>query len=231
MTPQPTLFADLPICERARSYAVDEAIETSRLPPELVRAVRKRQVEFLAGREAAARALATLAPEHAQVRIGTGAMREPLWPVGIVGSITHAAGYAAAAVARARDCAGVGIDSEHVMARATADEVATSICRPAELEIIGDSLVALTLVFSAKESLFKCLAPLVREWFDFQDAEIDALEPSTGRFSIRLACARRRPWRGLASRGAPRRRWGVGAHRYRAAGAARMTVEETGCSR
>lgn len=182
----PTLFADLPICERARDYSVEDVVDTARLPADLAGAVRKRQVEFLAGRDVAARALAAVAPEHAQALIGRGAMREPLWPAGIVGSITHATGYVAAAVARAGDCLGLGIDSERIMTRATADDVATTICRPAELQRIGASLVALTAAFSAKESLYKCLAPLVREWFAFHDAEVDALELSSGRFSIRL---------------------------------------------
>lgn len=186
LTTQRPLFPDLPVCERARSYSLDEQIEAKLLLADLAQAARKRQVEFLAGRDVAARAMSAIAPEHAGVTIGIGTQREPLWPVGIVGSITHSSGHAGAAVARARDCIAIGIDSEPIIALKTAAEVATTICHPAELQRIGDSLISLTIVFSAKESLYKCLGPLVRKSFEFQDAEIEMFDVISGRFSVRL---------------------------------------------
>nr|WP_245651785.1 hypothetical protein [Streptosporangium amethystogenes] len=41
-----------------------------------------------------------------------GAKGAPVWPPGVVGSITHCAGYRAAAVARSGDVATLGIDAE-----------------------------------------------------------------------------------------------------------------------
>ena len=38
----------------------------------------------------------------------------PLWPAGLVGSITHTQGYAAALAARAGDFAGLGVDAERI---------------------------------------------------------------------------------------------------------------------
>src|ERR671914_1172478 len=38
--------------------------------------------------------------------------RAPRWPVGVVGSMTHCAGYRAAAVARSGELCGLGIDAE-----------------------------------------------------------------------------------------------------------------------
>ena len=42
----------------------------------------------------------------------SGPKREPLWPDGVVGSITHCDGYRAVAVARADQLASIGIDAE-----------------------------------------------------------------------------------------------------------------------
>ena len=58
------------------------------LPVTLDKAVQKRKAEFLAGRYCARAALAQLDGSLA-VNIGIGANREPLWPPGFVGSITH----------------------------------------------------------------------------------------------------------------------------------------------
>ena len=62
---------------------------------------RSRRQEFTAARTCARQALRELGlPETAILR---GEHREPLWPPGIVGSITHCALYSAAVVAWARD--------------------------------------------------------------------------------------------------------------------------------
>jgi enterobactin synthetase component D len=93
---------------------------------------------------------------------------------------------ARAALAPATRYIGIGIDSETVVSATTARTTARTICRSAELERFGHAPLLLTAVFSAKESLYKCLCPLVRRPFDFHDAEIDVLDLSNGRFLIRL---------------------------------------------
>src|SRR5688572_21941564 len=61
---------------------------------------KKRRRDFILGRNCARKALAALGHGNAVIeRRGNGA---PLWPDGIVGSITHTSGYAAALVADAR---------------------------------------------------------------------------------------------------------------------------------
>jgi enterobactin synthetase component D len=161
------------------------------LPPSLEGAVRKRQTEFLAGRYCAREALRECAPEHADALIGTGKHREPLWPPGIVGSISHAHGFASVAVARAEHVRGLGLDVEQVMREDLAARVTGTISLPGELPALVEQTgwertMALTLVFSAKESLFKCLYPQVGRYFDFQDARLVTVEPATGRFTARL---------------------------------------------
>ena len=100
----------------------------------------------------------------------------PIWPDGVVGSITHAGGFAAAAVARAADIAGLGIDSEQIIDPTAAHDIA-DICMVDEAGLFkavhGRSFCEFcTLVFSAKEAVFKCLFPLTRKFFEFSDVQI-----------------------------------------------------------
>ncbi|GIR37699.1 MAG: hypothetical protein CM15mP49_30840 [Actinomycetota bacterium] len=53
-------------------------------------------------------ALANIPPVH----IPIGNKGEPIWPSGVVGSITHSRGYAAAAVAKQSDVHSLGLDAE-----------------------------------------------------------------------------------------------------------------------
>ncbi len=137
------------------------------------RMVPSRQLELVAGRTCARAALAALGfPAEAILR---GPQREPLWPAGISGSITHTGGYCAAAVARTEECAALGIDVEpnrHLPRR-----VLKTIANERELQWIAgegpDTLCRDRLLFSIKESVFKTWFPLERCWLDFLEAEVD----------------------------------------------------------
>lgn len=159
--------------------AADAAFETSAgLPPALRRATPKRQREFLAGRRCAAAALRHLGAGSTQVAVA--ADRAPIWPEGVVGSITHAGGFAAAAVAWAVDIAGLGIDSEEIIDPATACDIA-AICMVDEARLFrpadGRSFCEFcTFVFSAKEAVFKCLFPITRRFLEFGDVGITSLD-------------------------------------------------------
>lgn len=160
-----------------------------RLPTELAKAVPSRQAEFLAGRLAALSALkeagcadpGTLAP---------GPDRAPLWPRGFVGSITHVPGYVSAAVARSSRLRGIGRDTERLLDERTALEIRVQALKPEEIEDQAASGLPIPLhtglIFSAKESLYKAIAPIARKYFDFQDALVIALDPRQGRMRLRL---------------------------------------------
>jgi len=133
------------------------------------RAVPKRQAEFLAGRLAASHALARLGSSVLPGRHSEG---HPVWPAGIVGSITHGARRAFCAVAHDSDVRSLGIDAEGLMGPDASEGVRSKICTRAERELVRQSFamedhVGVTLAFSAKESLYKCLYPLVRRFIDF----------------------------------------------------------------
>lgn len=166
-----------------------EPLDPVSLPPELTSAVARRQREFVAGRACARAALQALGDARGEV--GVGPQREPRWPQGFVGAITHADGYAAAAVARAGDYRGLGLDSELRISAESAPAVAAVVTTPGELDQLERTgelprELLLTLVFSAKEVIFKCLFPTVRRYFDFSDARIDAIDARTLTFRASL---------------------------------------------
>src|SRR5262245_27478480 len=78
--------------------------------PCVERAVAKRQAEFACGRRCARRALAMLGIEN--FPLVPGPHRAPLWPSGVVGSITHCTDLCAAVVARAGRIQSLGLDAE-----------------------------------------------------------------------------------------------------------------------
>jgi enterobactin synthetase component D / holo-[acyl-carrier protein] synthase len=164
------------------------------LPSELKGMVPKRRAEFLAGRAASALALARCgcATPHA---VGRNPNGSPSWPSGFVGSITHGGGIAAAAVASKANCLGVGIDAEYLMSQSTEEEIASLVVTPGEVASAKEALPGVarsslvTLAFSAKESLYKCLHPLVGTFFEFQDAELVKVSGGTsgaGEFRLKL---------------------------------------------
>lgn len=142
-----------------------------------------RRREFIHGRSCARLALAGLG--HADCPVPSSPQRAPVWPAGVVGSISHCGDAAAAAVAHRDDIGGIGLDLE---AREELDRsLLPMICRPDELAEIERSeigLILAKLVFSAKESVFKCIWPRVRRFVDFLDVTIE-LDLEANRFAAR----------------------------------------------
>ncbi len=138
----------------------------------LQRAVPKRIAEFAAGRVCARRALHELGIDDFALLVGGD--REPVWPAGFVGSITHTEGFCAAVVAARARYLGLGIDVERQ--GAVGRHLWPSICAPAEeawLEDSRDRAVDLaTVIFAAKEAFYKSQFPLTRERLHFHDVVI-----------------------------------------------------------
>jgi 4'-phosphopantetheinyl transferase EntD len=162
-----------------------EAVLYPEEEPAVARAVDKRRREYTTGRYCARRALGRLGLPL--VAIPTGPDRAPTWPPGVVGSITHCAGYRAAAVAHARHLAALGIDAEphEPLPEGVLGLVAlpTEQTRLAELARESPGVHWDRLLFSAKESVYKAWYPLARRWLGFEEAEL-ALEPAA--FTARL---------------------------------------------
>lgn len=139
----------------------------------LDRAVARRVAEFAAGRWCAHRALAAIGRDVGPVL--RGEQREPLWPEGVVGAITHKEGYCAAAVAPAERLAAVGIDAEEH--EALPDGVLDRIALAPEAAWIsarqGDGVHWDRVLFSAKESVFKAWFPIARRFLEFEGARVE----------------------------------------------------------
>jgi 4'-phosphopantetheinyl transferase EntD len=139
--------------------------------PAIANAVTKRVREFTTGRNCARKALCRLG--MAPSPIGVGPRNQPLWPPGIVGSITHCQGYVAAAVGRCGAIAGLGIDAEPH--EDLPDDIVSLIGTEMECSWLSTAPHGIhwdRLLFSAKESVFKAQFPLTGVWLEFGEIEI-----------------------------------------------------------
>jgi 4'-phosphopantetheinyl transferase EntD len=113
--------------------------------------------------------------------VRTGPGREPLWPDGIVGSLTHCEGYRAAAVAPRSLVASVGVDAEpHAPLPAEVLPLVTLAQERAGWEGLPGDVAWDRLVFSAKESVYKAWYPLTGQWLGFEDAVVSLRPAGTG---------------------------------------------------
>lgn len=155
----------------------------------LERAVPKRVDEFVAGRQLARRLLEDLGIEEVPA-IGRSRHGAPIWPSEVVGSISHAAGWVAVAVARSRDCPGLGIDLESSEAlESSLWPTILTVAETAELQRLpaGERGVRAKLIFCAKEAAYKAQYPRSGELFGF-DAMAVRVDPA-GEFTARFLIA------------------------------------------
>jgi enterobactin synthetase component D / holo-[acyl-carrier protein] synthase len=148
-----------------------------------------RLAEHLAGRVCAGRALQHLGLYTDAV--GTNSDRSPRWPDKVVGSITHDKFFAAAAVARRSYYRSIGIDAETIMTAEHAVECAPDILTSKEMSAFNnfdDSArrTYVTLLFSLKESVYKALYPLTKQFFDFHSVACTNIDFILGRVDLTL---------------------------------------------
>ncbi|MDR1063132.1 MAG: 4'-phosphopantetheinyl transferase superfamily protein [Azoarcus sp.] len=180
--------------------AVRKAME-ERLPPDSALRLAlgemsvKRRTEFVAGRICAARSLRKMGivaefPLPMQDRL-------PAWPSGVLGSISHCATMAVAMTAMKSKYCALGVDVESLIDFDVAPEIQQSVCRDEELSglerYVPCRARSLTVLFSAKEALYKALFPLIGKFEDFRAAELRTCE--AGSLVLRLthdwaACSR-----------------------------------------
>jgi 4'-phosphopantetheinyl transferase EntD len=140
----------------------------------VAKAVEKRRREFGTVRQCARTALARLGVAPGPIL--PGPKREPVWPDGIVGSMTHCDGYRAAVVARRGSVVAIGVDAEPNAP--LPDGVGDSVLLPEERDTVAElagrhpEVAWDRLVFSAKESVYKAWFPLTRRWLDFDECVV-----------------------------------------------------------
>lgn len=145
----------------------------------------KRKREFAIGRDCARRALAKLGVEPCAIPVG--ALREPVWPEGVTGSIAHCTSCWAAAVTHRSAYRAIGIDTE--VYRPLPPRVRNMVINKGEdsSQSIPSNLDHWDVViFSAKEAIFKAWSPAQRCWLGFADARVQ-LQPEHRTFEAHVA--------------------------------------------
>ncbi|MEW2417690.1 4'-phosphopantetheinyl transferase superfamily protein [Streptomyces sp. NPDC046866] len=158
-------------------------------------AVPKRRHEYTTARWCARRALAQLGLPAAPITPGhRGA---PQWHPSVTGSITHCAGYRAAAVAHRSRTRALGIDAEPH--QPLPEGVLESIALPAECAWVRRHARTHPgthwdrLLFSIKETVYKTWYPLTAQPLEFEDALITP-HPETHTFTAQIFPHRPTPY-------------------------------------
>jgi len=139
--------------------------------PLIARSVAKRRNEFITVRHCARLALGELG--FPPVPIRKGEKGEPCWPDGVVGSLTHCAGYRGAAVGRGAAVRSVGVDAEphDVLPHGVLDAISLDAER-SEMAALPAGVHWDRILFCAKEATYKAWFPLTKRWLGFEDAHI-----------------------------------------------------------
>lgn len=134
----------------------------------------KRLADFSTGRYCALKALEQLGIQAAVIPIGED--RAPVWPEGIVGSISHCDSLIGAIVAKSSDHISLGLDIEEI-GRVTPDlwDLVFTENEKNYLSGLSDEnkLVQSTAIFSIKEAFYKFQHPLTKTFLDFLDVEVE----------------------------------------------------------
>lgn len=171
------VMATMPDPESAGQAVDSSGVELSPIPELwpveadfIANAIDRRRLEFAVGRHLARRAIAALGGGPAAIPVGSS--RQPIWPDGFVGSISHTRAMVAAAAAPVSAVRSIGIDIERE--GSVSDEVATRILTEPELERhrAEPQQDLATTIFSAKESVYKTTHPVTDTWLGFEDATI-----------------------------------------------------------
>ncbi|MFA7648259.1 MAG: 4'-phosphopantetheinyl transferase superfamily protein [Phenylobacterium sp.] len=168
---------------------LDDLVEAPLWPEEealIARAAPGRRREFATTRACARRVLRRLGSTPGPLL--PGCLGAPIWPVGVVGSLTHCPGYRAAAAAPADVTRSLGIDAEPNAPLPPG--VLTEIATPREQAgLPGPAAVCWDrLLFCAKEAVYKAWSPLTRVFLGFEDLEV-VLAPEVGAFAAEVTAA------------------------------------------
>jgi enterobactin synthetase component D len=146
----------------------------------VARAVERRQHEFATGRWLARQGLRHLG--HPDSPIGMGRLRNPIWPAGILGSLSHDGDVCAAVLLSQSSTGigsidGIGVDLIDLAARAgrMADLAAMFVASAGECAAVAPLATAVdpaTLLFSLKESVVKAMSVRLGDFIDLRAIDI-----------------------------------------------------------
>ncbi|MDE1330421.1 4'-phosphopantetheinyl transferase family protein [Vibrio aestuarianus] len=140
-----------------------------------------RQCEFLAGRICACQSLIKLDKQINMKQswkqfFNYGEL--PLWPPGVVGSISHSEHYAIAICTRSDDRC-VGVDIESIIKLKKAQLISTYVISKKDFqyaELFDEFNIFVTIVFSSKESIYKALPLHIQKLVNFHSTHIYSID-------------------------------------------------------
>jgi len=157
-------------------------------PQMLTKSACKRKAQFLAGRVLSRLAISRLGGQSGDVRVGHA--RQPLWPTGFRGSISHRHEHVAGLATCNTDFYS-GVDIEEVCTERRSRAVAAIAFVEQERRFLRsfphDPDLLTTLLFSAKETLFKALFPSVGRYFRLTDMVVCSLNIAERTLFLELA--------------------------------------------
>ncbi len=149
--------------------------------------VPQRILEYTAGRLCARRALAEYGVTSYPLYMNSD--WRPQWPQHFIGSISHTSGMCGAVVARKSQFRAIGLDME-VVGNVTSD-IWPIICSPEEMAWLANRPESqqprcAALIFSAKESFYKCQYDVTQQWLDFDDVTLNISfnDENSGNFAV-----------------------------------------------
>lgn len=133
----------------------------------------KRELEFSTGRFCAHQALHHFNVDNFPVTRGN--QRDPVWPLRIVGSISHCRDLAGAVVADKQQIKSIGLDIEN--RKQLNPNIARHVCtedekRWLQAQAADQQNLALLLIFSLKEAVFKCIYQATQQHLRFQQCHV-----------------------------------------------------------
>lgn len=157
-------------------------------PDNIARAANKRQAEYFAGRWLAARVMEEFGIHNFKLSADTRGC--PQWPDGLIGSLSHGDDHVQCCVGERKNFRAIGIDVQAPITQAAAEKLQMRILSSAERDRLAQSSLALStgvaLCFSAKESLYKAVYPIVRRYFGYRSAELLAIDETQQTLRFRL---------------------------------------------
>ena len=160
------------------------------LPEQLKGASSQRRQEFVAGRYCVFNAARAIGLELETLPIS--AERGPVWPAGVIGSISHSKKLAIGCIGEVGQFRSIGIDTEEVFSNQTIKDIMEAIALDSEIAFITKEIptrakaLAFTIVFSAKEALFKAIHPLCKQFIDFQEVKMTSLSLESKTFTLEV---------------------------------------------
>lgn len=141
--------------------------------PAVRQAIPRRQREFAAGREAAREAMARIG--WSPMAIPAGPDRAPIWPGGLVGSITHTDQICVAVVGKLAQVHAIGVDIEQ--ARPLHADLWPTICTTEEMHTVAslppsERGLHVTRLFCIKEAFYKWQYPQTLRMLEFNDVQV-----------------------------------------------------------